>query len=149
MAPLVRIVEGALGPEGQVRLVVSGVSDLDGLTRAWASSGATIERRGERVHASTTVVALTRAAGRAREGHHGGAGVDAASPALQGGPGRRPGPCQPVEVADARHHQAHLSLGAERPLDDADQRCHATPWTPRAPWTPLRPPAQPACSDTA
>jgi len=65
MAPLVRIVEGALGPEGQVRLVVSGVSDLDGLTRAWASSGATIERRGERVHASTTVVALTRAAGRA------------------------------------------------------------------------------------
>jgi dihydropteroate synthase len=63
--PLVRVVEAGLGPEAQVRLVVSGISDPDRLQRAWASSGAVLERVGERIHATTTVQALARAAGRA------------------------------------------------------------------------------------
>jgi dihydropteroate synthase len=63
--PLVRIEEAGLGAEAHVRLVVSGVTDPDRLRSAWASSGATLERRGDRVHATTTVAALARAAGRA------------------------------------------------------------------------------------
>ncbi|MDP8969766.1 MAG: hypothetical protein M3N52_04590, partial [Actinomycetota bacterium] len=63
--PLVRVEEANLGTDAQVRLVVSGVSDPDRLRSAWASSGATLERVGERIRATTTVEALARAAGRA------------------------------------------------------------------------------------
>jgi dihydropteroate synthase len=63
-APVIRIVEAGLGPDAQVRLVLSGLEDLDRLHRPWASSGATIERMGERMRATTTVEALTRAVGR-------------------------------------------------------------------------------------
>lgn len=63
--PLVRIEQAALGPSAQVRLAVSGVADLDVLQRAWSSSGATLERHGDRLHATTTVQALARAARRA------------------------------------------------------------------------------------
>lgn len=63
--PLVRVEEAGLGPDAQVRLVVSGISDLARLQRAWASSGATLEARGERLRATTSVQALARAAGRA------------------------------------------------------------------------------------
>ncbi|MDQ3973766.1 MAG: dihydropteroate synthase [Actinomycetota bacterium] len=66
--PLVRIEEAALGADAQVRLVVSGLSDPDRLRSAWASSGATLERVGERIRATTTVQALARAAGRALGG---------------------------------------------------------------------------------
>jgi dihydropteroate synthase len=66
--PLIRIVDASLGAEAQVRLVVSGVSDLDRLQRAWSSSGAALERVGDRVQATTTVQALARAAGRALDG---------------------------------------------------------------------------------
>jgi dihydropteroate synthase len=62
--PVIRIEEAGLGPEAQVRLVLSGLDDLDRLHRPWASSGATIERVGERMRATTTVEALTRAVGR-------------------------------------------------------------------------------------
>lgn len=64
MAPLIRIVDASLGTAAQVRLVVSGVAEPDRLRTTWASSGATVERIGPRLHATTTVVALTRAAGR-------------------------------------------------------------------------------------
>jgi len=63
--PLVRIEEAALGASAQVRLVVSGVDDLDVLQRAWSSSGATLARHGDRLHATTTVQAFARAARRA------------------------------------------------------------------------------------
>jgi dihydropteroate synthase len=64
MKPLVRIIDASLGADNQVSLVVSGVDDLDLLRSTWASSGATVERVGDRLHATTTVVALARAAGR-------------------------------------------------------------------------------------
>lgn len=62
---IVRIVEASLGGDAQVHLVLSRVSDPDKLRSAWASSGATLERVGDRIHATTTVEALARAAGRA------------------------------------------------------------------------------------
>lgn len=62
--PLVRIVDAGLGIDHQVRLVVSGLDNPAALARAWSSSGATIERRGDRLEAVTTVQALARAAGR-------------------------------------------------------------------------------------
>ncbi|CAN5445933.1 hypothetical protein BH23ACT9_BH23ACT9_24450 [soil metagenome] len=62
--PLVRIVDASLGGDAQVKLVVSRVSKPDRLRSAWSSSGATIERIGDRIHATTTVEALARAAGR-------------------------------------------------------------------------------------
>jgi dihydropteroate synthase len=67
VTPLVRIVDASLGSEAQVKLVVSGVDEPDGLRAAWASSGATVERIGDRLHATTTVVALVRAAGRSMD----------------------------------------------------------------------------------
>jgi hypothetical protein len=63
--PLVRIEEAGLGPEAQVRVVVSGVSDPARLRGPWASSGAVVELVGQRLRATTTVQALARAAGRA------------------------------------------------------------------------------------
>lgn len=63
-SPLVRIVDATLGVDAQVSLVVSRVSDLDLLRGKWASSGATLEQVGSRLHATTTVEALARAAGR-------------------------------------------------------------------------------------
>lgn len=63
-SPIVRIVDAALGVDQQVRLVVSRVSEPDRLKSAWSSSGATIERVGDRIRATTTVEALARAAGR-------------------------------------------------------------------------------------
>jgi dihydropteroate synthase len=64
---VIRIEEAGLGAGAQVRLVLSGLDGLDDLHRPWASSGATIERRGERMRATTTVEALARAAGRTLE----------------------------------------------------------------------------------
>lgn len=61
---VVRVEEAGLGPGAQVRLVLSGVTDPERLHRPWASSGATIQRRGSRMRATTTVEALARAAGR-------------------------------------------------------------------------------------
>ena len=66
-SPLVRIVDASLGADAQVKLVVSQVSRPDRLRSAWSSSGATLERVGDRVHATTTVEALARAAGRSLE----------------------------------------------------------------------------------
>ncbi|HUG83038.1 MAG TPA: dihydropteroate synthase [Euzebya sp.] len=66
-SPLVRIVDASLGADAQVKLVVSRVSKPDRLKSAWSSSGATIERAGERICATTTVEALARAAGRSLE----------------------------------------------------------------------------------
>jgi dihydropteroate synthase len=63
-APIIRIEEAGLGPEAQVRLVLSDIEDADRLHRPWASSGAGIERVGERMHATTTLEALSRAVGR-------------------------------------------------------------------------------------
>lgn len=64
MTVVVRIVDAGLGPGAPSRLVVSGVPDAAALQAAWASSGASIERRGDRLLATSTVRALTRAAGR-------------------------------------------------------------------------------------
>jgi dihydropteroate synthase len=64
VTPLIRIVDASLGSDAQVRLVVSGLDDPDRLRSTWASSGATVERIGDRLHATSTVVALVRAAGR-------------------------------------------------------------------------------------
>ena len=64
MRPLIRIVDASLGRDAQVKLVVSGLDDPDRLRVTWASSGATVERVADRLHATTTVVALVRAAGR-------------------------------------------------------------------------------------
>jgi dihydropteroate synthase len=61
---VIRVEEAGLGAGAQVRLVLSGVDRLDDLHRPWASSGATIERRDDRMQATTTVEALARAAGR-------------------------------------------------------------------------------------
>jgi dihydropteroate synthase len=63
-APIVRVEQASLGADAQVRLVVSRVSDPRRLRSAWASSGAALERVGERLRATTTVDALARAAGR-------------------------------------------------------------------------------------
>ena len=65
MGPIVRIVEASLGEAAPVRLVVSGLDDPDEFRAAWAPSGASIERVGGRLHATSTTRALTRAAGRA------------------------------------------------------------------------------------
>lgn len=62
--PVIRIEQAGLGPDAQVRLVLSGIEDPDRLHRPWASSGAVIERAGDRMHATTTVEALSRAVGR-------------------------------------------------------------------------------------
>lgn len=64
--PTVRVEEGGLGPESQVRLVVSGVPEdfLYPFQRAWASAGASLERSGLRLRATSTVSALSRAAQR-------------------------------------------------------------------------------------
>lgn len=62
--PLVRIEDAGLGVEHQVCLVVSRLDNPQPLLRAWSSSGATIERQGQRLRAVTTVQALARAAGR-------------------------------------------------------------------------------------
>jgi dihydropteroate synthase len=67
VTPLVRIVDASLGRDAQVRLVVSGLEDPDRLRTKWASSGATVERVGDRLHATSTVVALVRAAGRSMD----------------------------------------------------------------------------------
>lgn len=76
-----RIVDAPYGAGGPARLVVSGVADLDGLRAAWAPSGATVERRGDRLHATSTVVALKRAAGRGLPGPQAGALIAAAESA--------------------------------------------------------------------
>ncbi len=67
MTPLVRVVDASLGSDAQVKLVVSGLDDPDRLRAKWASSGATVERVGDRLHATSTVVALVRAAGRSMD----------------------------------------------------------------------------------
>lgn len=64
-APVVRIVDASLGHSAPVRLVVSGLADPDAFRAAWAPSGASIERVGPRLHATSTTRALVRAAGRA------------------------------------------------------------------------------------
>lgn len=66
-SPLIRIVDATLGTDAKVRLVVSRVSDPEKLKSAWSSSGAALERVGQRVNATTTVEALARAAGRSLE----------------------------------------------------------------------------------
>jgi dihydropteroate synthase len=63
--PIIRVEEAGLGAEGHVRLVVSGDLDLAKLRSVWSSSGAAVHQRGDRLHATTTVQALARAAGRA------------------------------------------------------------------------------------
>lgn len=73
MRPLVRVVEAGLGASAHVRVVVSGVSDPARLRATWASSGATVEDLGERLHATTTVEALARAAGRSLAADEAGA----------------------------------------------------------------------------
>jgi dihydropteroate synthase len=72
-SPLVRIVEAGLGADHQVRLVVSRAAEAQALLRAWSSSGATIERNGDRLEAVSTVQALARAAGRTLGGETGDA----------------------------------------------------------------------------
>ncbi|WP_370327006.1 dihydropteroate synthase [Euzebya sp.] len=72
-APLVRIVDASLGSDTQVKLVVSRVSKPDRLRSAWSSSGAVIERVGDRIHATSTVEALARAAGRSLDRDEAGA----------------------------------------------------------------------------
>lgn len=67
MTPLVRIVDATLGNDAPVRLVVSGLDDPDQLRSTWASSGAAVERVGDRLHATSTVVALVRATGRSMD----------------------------------------------------------------------------------
>jgi dihydropteroate synthase len=62
---VIRVEEAGLGAEAQVHLVVSGPLDLDRLRSVWSSSGATVANVGGRLHATTTVQALARAAGRA------------------------------------------------------------------------------------
>ena len=63
--PVIRVEQAGLGAEAQVRLVVSGPLDLERLRSIWSSSGATVAHTGGRLHATTTVQALARAAGRA------------------------------------------------------------------------------------
>ncbi|HVL98064.1 MAG TPA: dihydropteroate synthase [Egibacteraceae bacterium] len=73
MRPLVRVVDAGLGAGAHVRVVVSRVSDPARLRSTWASSGATVEDVGGRLHATTTVEALARAAGRTFEADEAGA----------------------------------------------------------------------------
>jgi dihydropteroate synthase len=63
--PIIRVEQAGLGPEAQVRLVVSGDLDLERLRSVWVSSGAAVQVQGDRLHATTTVQGLARAAGRA------------------------------------------------------------------------------------
>src|SRR5687768_6874004 len=63
--PLIRVLEAGLRPDAQVRLAVSGPLDLDRLRAVWVSSGAAVAPVNGRLHATTTVAALARAAGRA------------------------------------------------------------------------------------
>ena len=63
--PVIRVEQAGLGAEAQVHLVVSGEVDLDRLRSVWSSSGATVQKVDGRLHATTTVQALARAAGRA------------------------------------------------------------------------------------
>lgn len=70
--PVIRVEQAGLGAEAQVHLVVSGDVDLEKLHAAWSPSGATVANVAGRLHATTTVQALARAAGRAfgaEEGH--------------------------------------------------------------------------------
>jgi len=64
-SPIVRVEDAGLGLDAQVRVVVSRISDLDRLQRAWANSGALLERVQSRLRGTSTVAALARAAGRA------------------------------------------------------------------------------------
>lgn len=73
MTPLVRVVEAGLGAGAHVRVVVSGISDPARLRATWASSGASVEDVGGRLHATTTVEALARAAGRSLQTEEAGA----------------------------------------------------------------------------
>lgn len=63
--PVIRVERAGLGADAQVHLVVSGDLDLERLRTVWSSSGATVHNVGGRLHATTTVQALARAAGRA------------------------------------------------------------------------------------
>jgi dihydropteroate synthase len=63
--PVIRVEQAGLGADAQVHLVVSGDLDLDRLRSVWSSSGATVQKVEGRLHATTTVQALARAAGRA------------------------------------------------------------------------------------
>lgn len=63
--PVIRVEQAGLGAEAQVQLVVSGDLDLERLRTVWSSSGATVHNVAGRLHATTTVQALARAAGRA------------------------------------------------------------------------------------
>ena len=96
--PLVRIADAGLGPDAQVLLVVSGVSDIRALQRRWASSGAALEARDGRVTATTTVQALARAAGRAL-GAQEAAALEAA---LHSAVASWLGPAPPVALPDGR-----------------------------------------------
>jgi dihydropteroate synthase len=64
-SPVIRVEQAGLGAEAQVHLVVSGDVDLEKLHATWSPSGATVAHVGGRLHATTTVQALARAAGRA------------------------------------------------------------------------------------
>jgi dihydropteroate synthase len=94
----VRIEDAGLGPDAQVRLVVSGVSGLRTLQRTWASSGAALEARGVRLAATTTAQALARAAGRALRQEE----AVALEEALHGAIGSWQGPAPPVPLPDGR-----------------------------------------------
>lgn len=63
--PVVRVEDAGLGGDAQVRLTLSRITDPDRLVRAWATSGSVIHREGERIRATGTPEALSRAAGRA------------------------------------------------------------------------------------
>lgn len=67
MGPVIRIEDASLGADAPVRLVVSGVGDLDRLRAAWSPSGAAVERAGDRLRGVGSVESLVRAAGRALE----------------------------------------------------------------------------------
>lgn len=100
--PLVRIVDASLGLDHQVRLVVSRLDDPAALLRAWSSSGATIERRGDRLEAVTTVQALARAVGRAV----GGETAEALETELRQAVGAWGGSPTPWTIRDGRTLQA-------------------------------------------
>lgn len=96
--PLVRIVDARLGADHQVRLTVSRLDDPARLLRAWSSSGATIEQRGDRLEAVTTVQALARAAGRTL----GGETAEALEAALRRAVAAWGGPLAPWTLRDGR-----------------------------------------------
>lgn len=68
--PVIRVEQAGLGADAQVHLVVSGDLDLERLRTVWSSSGATVTNVAGRLHATTTVQALSRAAGRAFGADH-------------------------------------------------------------------------------